>query len=256
MTLRGERAGRRFVMTKLDPEAESVELPPAIAHRVEHVLRMRDGESVELLDGAGRAVEGALALNGGVAVVAVVRSIEHDAPPGELWLGVPLLKSGNTELAVQKATELGATELIIYEAERSVRRSAGGEDGRLLERLTRVAAEAVEQCGGYHLPRLRFCDDVLTVAERLGPRVLIPSTEPGAPALEDELLAGDAVVAAIIGPEGGFTRGEIESLERLGGIQVSLGSRVLRAETTVMAIATLAARHLGWLATPEGGERG
>ena len=74
--------------------------------------------------------------------------------------------------------------------------------------------------------------------------------------MEDELLAGEAVVAAIIGPEGGFTRKEIESLERLGGIQVSLGNRVLRAETAVMAIATLAARHLGWLATPEGGERG
>ena len=256
MPLRMGRAGRRFVMTELDPEAESVELPPAVAHRVEHVLRMRDGESVELLDGAGRAVEGALVLNGGAAMVAAVRSIEHDAPDGELRLGVPLLKSSNTELAVQKATELGATDLIIYEAERSVRRPVGGEDGRLLERLTRVAAEAVEQCGGYHLPRLRLCGDALTAAERLGPRVLIPSTEPGAPALEDELLTGDDVVAAIIGPEGGFTRREVESLERLGGIQVSLGSRVLRAETAVMAIATLAARHLGWLATTAGGERG
>lgn len=256
MMLRERRAGRRFVMTELDPEAESVELPPTIAYRVEHVLRMRDGESVELLDGDGRAIEGALVLNGGTAVVAAVRSSRLDAPPGELRLGVPLLKSGNTELAVQKATELGATELVIYEAERSVRRPAGGEDGRLLERLSLVAAEAMERCGAYHLPRLRLCDDVLTAAERLGPRVLIPSTEPGAPALADELLEGDAVVAAIIGPEGGFTREEIESLQRMGGMQVSLGSRVLRAETAVMAIATLAARHLGWLATPEGGERG
>ncbi len=256
MTLKMRRAGRRFVMTELDSEAESVELPPAIAHRVQHVLRMRDGESVELLDGAGRAAEGALVLKGEMAVVTAVRPIQLDAPPGKLRLGVPLLKSGNTELAVQKATELGATDLVIYEAERAVRRSDGGEGGRRLERLSRVAAEAVEQCGGYHLPRLQMCGDVLMAAERLGPLVLIPSTQPGVPALADELPAGGGVVAAIIGPEGGFTREEIESLERLGGIQVSLGSRVLRAETAVIAIATLAAHHLGWLATPEGGEGG
>ena len=106
------RPGRRFVMTGLDPGAESVELPAEIAHRVRHVMRLREGESVELLDGAGGAVEGEHALSDDGVLVKPRRSFRIEAPRGELRLGVPLLKSGNTELAVQKATELGATDFL------------------------------------------------------------------------------------------------------------------------------------------------
>ncbi len=250
------RPGRRFVMTGLDPGAESVELPAEIAHRVRHVMRLREGESVELLDGAGGAVEGEHALSDDGVLVKPRRSFRIEAPRGELRLGVPLLKSGNTELAVQKATELGATDFLIYAAARSVRRPAGRDEGRLLERLSQVVEEAVEQCGAYQLPKLRLCGDAEELAGQLGPRMLILSTGPDLPPLEDELLAGGGAVAVAIGPEGGFTREEIECLEQGGGIQVSLGGRVLRAETAVMAVAVLAARHLGWLAPPGGHENG
>ena len=246
------RPGRRFVVAALEPDARAVELPPTVAHRVRHVMRVKEGESVELLDGAGGAIEGELVLEDGILVVKTRGFTQFERRPGELRLGVPMLKSGNTELAVQKATELGATHLVVYEAERSVRRTAGMDRDRLLERLSRVAMEAVEQCGGYHLPTVRLCGDVMAAAEQLGPGLLIPSTGPGLAALGDELFREAAAVAAIIGPEGGFTAEEIDGLERSGGIQVSLGSRVLRAETAVMMVAALAASHLGWLASAEG----
>ena len=246
--MKPKASGRRFLVETLDLSATVIELPASVAHRVRHVLRMRTGDSVQLLDGNGGAVEGLLELDGSEAFVEARQSGRFESPPGHLRLGIPLLKSGNTELSLQKATELGATDLIVYAGERSVRRESVDGSENLLLRFERVVAEAVEQCGAYNLPAVAYVGHAQAAAARLGPEFLIASTGSGLPALDVVLTATDSTtVAAIVGPEGGFTDRELEAMEFAGGLQVSLGDRVLRSETAVTAVSVLAARRLGWL---------
>ncbi len=252
-----QRPGRRFLVEGLDVAVPVLRLPPEIAHRVEHVMRMRTGEPIQLLDGAGGVVDGILAELTPEVLVESRQVLRIERPAGELRLAIPRLKSGNTELALQKATELGATELIVYTAERSVPRESAYGGGRQLERFERVVAEAMEQCGGAYLPLVTTVADTAAAATWLGAGFLAPSTAPGLRSVEDALGNLDgAVVTAVIGPEGGFSERELDLLRANGGIPVGMGERVLRAETAVIVLAVLAARRFGWLGSGRGSSGG
>ncbi len=253
MTAIAHRPGRRFLVAGLDVRASRLRLPPEIAHRVEHVMRMRTGEPIQLLDGTGGVLDGVLAELTPEIVVEPRGARRVERPAGELRLAIPRLKSGNTELALQKATELGATELIVFSAERSVPRESADGGGRQLERFERVAAEAMEQSGGAHLPIVAVVTDTAAVAARLGAEFLAPSTAPGLPSVDEALgAARSPEVSAVVGPEGGFSERELDLLQAGGGVPVSMGERVLRSETAVIALAVLAARRFGWIESGEG----
>ena len=256
MRLRAVRAGRRFIMANLDLNQTLVYLDSDVAHRVQHVLRVREGDSVELLDGLGGVLWGELTFRYSQIAVRKHRSMVMKPKQERLQLGIPLLKAGNTEFAVQKAIELGATDIFVYEAHRSTRRLKVRGAGTLLSRLVEVGREAVEQCGRCYIPSIQIYENVTTVAARMSTNPFIPSTTPGLPALQDVYPAVGQTFAAIIGPEGGLDPEEISALECCGGVQVSLGSYVLRTETAVVVAATLAACGFGWLGSNTGAEYG
>jgi 16S rRNA (uracil1498-N3)-methyltransferase len=251
------RTGRRFLVEGLDLDAPVPRLPPDVAHRVEHVMRMRAGEAIQLLDGAGGVIDGILAKLTPEVVVEARGTRRVERPAGELRLAVPRLKAGNTELILQKATELGATELVVYAAERSVPRESADGGKRQMERFERVVAEAMEQSGGAYLPIVMVAADSAAAAARLRPGFLAPSPAPGLPSVDEALgAARPSVVAAVVGPEGGFSERELDLLQAAGGVLVGMGERVLRSETAVIALAVLAARRFGWLGAGDGEDDG
>ncbi|MDP6757685.1 MAG: RsmE family RNA methyltransferase [Chloroflexota bacterium] len=251
------RPGRRFLVEGLDLDAPVLRLPPEVAHRVGHVMRMRVGDAIQLFDGTGGVIDGILAKLTPEVLIESDASRRVERPAGELRLAIPRLKSGNTELSLQKATELGATELIVYAAERSVPRESADGGGWHMERFERVVAEAMEQSGGAYLPIVAVAADTAAAAARLGPGFLAPSLAPGLPSMDEVLgAARPSVVAAVVGAEGGFSERELDQLQAAGGVPVGMGTRVLRSETAVIALAVLAARRFGWLGAGEGGGDG
>lgn len=207
------------------------------------MLRLRRGEDVECFDGAGRAVRATLADAGArSATLRVGEVLAETAPPEPaLHLVQGLLKGASMDLVVQKATELGATDIHPLLAERS---NVPGDAERLTrkhEHWLRVIESAAEQCGALHLPRLhpvRRFDDYLAAPPV--PRSIL--LHPGEPVLPTTLALEP--LALLVGPEGGWSDTERAAAAAAGAVSHGLGTRILRGETAPLA--ALAALRHGW----------
>ena len=202
---------------------EDVEEPVLSAddrHHLARVLRLRDGDPLTVCDAAGRwrpaRFGDRLEPSGDV--------VEVPPPVREVAVGFTLIKSGRSELVVQKLTELGVDRILLLAAERSVVKWDDGKVAANLERLARVVRESGMQSRRVRLPVLESLQRVSVAAH--GPGVAM--AKPGGSGLD-----GD-VGLLLIGPEGGWTDAELGDRRR-----VSLGSTVLRAETAAIAAGAL-----------------
>ena len=198
-------------------------------HHLERVLRLRSGDPLTVGDGAGRwrpcRFSDEIEPAGGVVTVA--------APNPVLAVGFAVLKGGRSETVVQKLTELGVDRIVPFVAARSVVQWDGDKAARQVQRWRRVAREAVMQCRRLWLP-------VVEPVRAFG------ELDPGGAALAvsegGTLAAGENFL--LVGPEGGWTEGELASVDR----HVCLGPHIMRAETAaIAAAAVLAARRSGHL---------
>lgn len=252
----------RFLLSgdALVPGAE-LTLPDEIAHQARDVLRLRPGDMLRLLDGAGGEYPAEVTLVSRRAVSARVGAREEGQPQASarVTLCLGLLKAARFEWALQKATELGVVAFQPLLTERAV--AATEEFGASKRRrYERIIAEALEQCGGAWLPDLA---PPHTLAEALArvpadATVLIPWEEEAAAPLSETLAHAAAqrranaapeayAVWLFIGPEGGFSAGEVALARESGALPVTLGPRILRAETAAIVAAALALDTLGAL---------
>jgi 16S rRNA (uracil1498-N3)-methyltransferase len=193
-------------------------------HHLTRVLRLRDGESVSVSDGAGRwrltAVTQAASSLGLEPVSAIVVTPRAHPP---LVIATAIPKGDRVEWLVQKAVEVGVDTVQFLHAERSVVRWKAERAAKQIDRLNRIAHEAARQSRRVWLPEV--CSPVAALD------VLSTSlvAEPGG----RTVVAGDTFVS--IGPEGGWSPNELE----MAADQVQLGPNVLRTETAVLVAATL-----------------
>ncbi len=214
-------------------------LDRAGAHHLGRVLRIGVGEVVVATDGRGRwtrcrsRADGTLEAEGPVQL--------EPAPSPALTVAFTPVKAERPEWVVQKLTELGVDRIVVLSTARSVVRWDPDRARAVLERLRRVAAEAIAQSRRVWLPEVTGVvglDDLARQGTALA--------EPGGPAV-DERLTGIAV-----GPEGGWSPEELAS----GWPTVGLATHVLRAETAAVAAgALLGARRAGTV-TPHGARHG
>ncbi|MBA3624577.1 MAG: 16S rRNA (uracil(1498)-N(3))-methyltransferase [Methylibium sp.] len=224
---------------------------PAAAARHVQVLRLQPGDAVRLFDGGGSDWSAEL-LHIGRSVVQVrvgaPQAVDCELPMA-VTLAVGMPANERMDWLIEKATELGVAEIQPLVCERSVLRLSGERAGRKLAHWQGVASAAAEQCGRARLPTLQ---PVRSLGEWLAAPAAEPAsarfvlslsegTQPIAEALCPAVRTGSALVF-LSGPEGGLTLGE-EAAARGAGLQpVTLGRRVLRAETAPLAVlAALAA---------------
>lgn len=207
----------------------------AALHHLEDVLRLEPGASVEVFDGAGSAWDAVLA--GGELRLGERRPAP---PPGAtVWLAFALPRGEKGEWIVQKATELGASRLVPWQAERSVVRLDPARAADRARRWGRIAAEAARQCGRSDVPEVAVpgtLADALAAPEGFV-RVAFHAGA-GAP-LAGVVRPGAAGWLAVVGPEGGLTDREVDACRARGCALASLGPRVLRAETAAVTAAAL-----------------
>jgi len=216
-----------------------------------NVLRLSKGAMVTLIDGRGNCCQ------------ALIKKIDfHKAvlkadPPGkdrtESFVKIHLIfawtKSVKPELVVQKTTELGVFRLIPYSASRSIAKPGGQKT----ERLQKVAIEAAKQCGRSLIPQVISCNDLqqaLALIPDGAPIFFLDETEKSklfSHALLEVEKADEVVL--VIGPEGGMEDHEREILASRA-VSVSLGPRILRAETASIAALTTVQTVLGDMGRP------
>lgn len=211
-----------------------LELPAGEADHVLKVLRGRNGDTVEVVDGAGKLF--AARLRGGREAAVVEELAAPDGAGVEISLYQAVPKGGRMDLVVEKATEVGATRIVPLLAERGVVNPREGKVGR----WRRVAEAAARQSLRLSVPEVadpvRFED---VASEVRGTGVLLHN----APDLQPVEAVVGVPVSLFVGPEGGWSGGELRLAEDAGIAFGGLGPYRLRSETAgIISVArTLAA---------------
>lgn len=228
---------RRFFAENLDTVGDEILLTGDEARHIASVLRMRAGDEVLLIDGAGGEYVSRIesVSQEEVRLRVTDRRSCASEPDVHVTLFQCLPKQGKMELIIQKCVELGVWEIVPTVSRRCVVKPDGMQNK--LVRYNKVSREASKQCGRAVAPEVTEPRELAKTDFSGFDLVLIPYEN------EDELtlkslLRGAAApksIAVVIGPEGGFDPREVERVVSLGGHAVSLGKRILRTETAGLA---------------------
>ena len=246
---------KRFFVQQVNSGEEYVNLTKDVARHIENVLRLKPGDPIELRDGCGNGWNAVIAEAGGGLVRVQLLGSRTDAneSPLGLTLAMALARSDRMELVVRQATEIGVQRFVVFRARRSQYGLSGNQIEKRAERWSRIAREALCQCGRDRLPQISFVGDVseLIVAASqwstgtANLKILACEEERERSLLELKRgfpTCGD--ITAVVGSEGGWTVEEVAQFERAGYHTVHLGPRILRFETA--AVALLSSVQLLW----------
>lgn len=213
------------------------ELPEAQAHYIGRVLRHAVGDAVQLFDGSGQEYRGELIEVGKKAVRVELRE-QFDGQaesPLRVHLGQGLSRGERMDWAIQKATELGVSEITPIVSERCEVRLKDERADKRLAHWRQVAISACEQCGRSVLPVIHAPQTLAEWQAGVAADLKLVLHPVAAPL---ESHARPQSLAFLIGPEGGLTDAEVEQAGAAGFHPARLGPRVLRTETApVVALA-------------------
>lgn len=232
---------------------EEVCLDPMESRHGVQVLRLGRGEEVELLDGRGRRSQARVLVADRRALRVVVEAVIEERRSPRVVLMPALLKGKAFDFLVQKATELGVAEVAPVITARTVVRWQEGQGKSWEENVQRTAWEACKQCGNPWLPRWTTPRSLAEVLAGSGEGLRMAAMLGDGPRLPGEILdeMGGPVsgVTVMIGPEGDFTPAEADGIREWGALAMTLGPRVLRAETAALAALAVVQHELvrrGW----------
>jgi 16S rRNA (uracil1498-N3)-methyltransferase len=222
----------------------NLELDGERGHHLVRVTRARVGDPVTAFDGAGRERPAAVERVGRGAVLLAwtgpaVAGVGADRARVRWIQGVP--KGDKMDLIVRQATELGVEAIAPVFTARSIPREQPERWAPRVQRWERIAEEASRQCGRAHVPAIEAPRALaaLLAEPRVGPRPTRLVAWEGATAslrAAVEGADGGAGFEVLAGPEGGLEAAEVEAAGAAGFAPVSLGRRILRAETTAAAV--------------------
>ena len=219
---------RLFVRQPLSDGA-TIALDPNQANYLGNVLRLGLGAELLVFDGLSGEWLARVADAGKKRMtLSVERQMRESESIPDVWLAFAPVKRAQTDWLVEKATELGVARLIPVMTQRTV-----AERVRL-DRLESIAIEAAEQCGRTRVPQIVEPLPLKRLIEELDPgRHLYFADEGGGEPVASSFAEGPAVI--LVGPEGGFTEEERQFVRGSRASAISLGPRILRAETAALA---------------------
>ena len=240
----GHRVQKQLIMHRfhIDVSDQTLSRVPLSREETAHalrVLRMRDGDEAEALNGEGGAWRAILRVEGENAFVELKEPIENKEAPVRvtLYMGIP--KGERLEIIVQKLTELGNAVVVPVRMERCVAKIDDRDAEKKLSRLQRIAQEAQKQCGRTREMEIAAPVDFRQAVQKIASHELALTLweEADGYRLKDAYRenSGAKDLAFVVGPEGGISENEARETVRAGAKLVTLGPRILRAETAAIA---------------------
>lgn len=232
---------RRFFVENF--QAHSAALRGEAAHHLGRVLRAEGGQLYELSDGEHLWLARTESVKRDEVQFSLVEQLPAPAASVRIDLLVAIVKFDRFEWALEKATELGAEEIVPLAAERSEKGLLAAA-GKRAERWKRILAESAQQARRLRIPALRATEKPgeafrgsaaglkVLLSERAGAG---PLREPLGAFAEQSQLKPPAYVAVAIGPEGGWSDAEFAAARESGFVEGALGTNILRTETAVCA---------------------
>ena len=223
----------RFFVSAEDLEKEDVSLTGENAQHAK-VLRLKPGETVLLCDGEGREAVCKVASTDGWLLRAMERRESQSEAAVKVSVYMALPKADKLEHVIQKATELGAYEIVTFPSARCVSRPDEKSLKKKLERWEKIAGSAAEQSGRGRIPKvlvLGSFSEALTRAAQADKALMFYEHEEALTLKMALSSGGYSTVSLLTGPEGGLEEAEVTQA-REEGLQVcTLGRRILRCET-------------------------
>ena len=225
----------RFFVTPEEMNADSLVLTGTNAEHAK-VLRLKPGEEVLICDGDGNecrcVVERMDAREVELTVLERMESINEASVRVSIYMAFP--KADKLEHVIQKATELGAYEIIAFPTSRCVSRPDDKSLSKKLERWQKIAASAAEQSGRGRIPRVLTLPSYAAALERAAQadKAILFYENEQATTLRMAMEQGSAKTFSLLtGPEGGLDIKEVEQAQKAGLQVCTLGKRILRCET-------------------------
>ncbi|MDO4500163.1 MAG: RsmE family RNA methyltransferase [Erysipelotrichaceae bacterium] len=202
-----------------------------IKHQLKKVLRAENGYQFRLADEEGSLYLCEL-MDGDAHIINKLD--ENNELDVDITVVLSLIKNDKFDFAIQKLTEIGVKRIVPYKARRSVVKEGKGTNK--LDRFKKIVREASEQCHRNIVPEICDYADIKTLKNYLSDvNILAYEKE----TFKKEGFSNLKSVTIIIGPEGGFETGEVEEFVKMGFESVSLGKRILRAETAAIFLSSL-----------------
>ncbi len=223
---------RFFIEEKLEQQS-FIKLNREIEHQCKNVLRYKDDELIELLDDQHHLALASLKFTdeGLMASIKEIKTVVVNDL--KITLIQALIKKDKWEFVLQKATELGVYQIVPLILKRNVVKWEAKEIPSKLKRDQKIIQEAAEQCERLTCPKILAPIRIQDIEQVMSEQNFV--------AYEDETqvtlkhcLETKQSYSIVIGPEGGFTEDEINQLNEIGFKSVSLGPRILRAETAAL----------------------
>lgn len=224
----------RFFLPPESIHGDHVSIPAEQARQIRSVLRLRPDDQILVLDNS--SMEYSVRLRSPTEGVIEERHRNEAEPSLQLTLYQGLLKGPKFELVLQKGTEIGITRFVPVTTERSVAGEPGESKQRRYEAIVR---EAAEQSGRGKLPDLSPALSLREALDAAEARLIVPWEGEEQASLTGLEFQPNDCVSLFIGPEGGFSDAEIVAARNAGAEIVTLGRRILRAETAALVAATL-----------------
>lgn len=228
---------RRFYHPETLTQNTPTPLNSNASHHIGRVLRASQGDKIIVFDGvAGEWLCQIEHIDRkAVSVIPLEFNAIQRTPPVDVSLAIPLVKGERMDYAIQKATEMGVSHIELIHTRYTDVRMQGERLTKKLSHWQQVMISACEQCGLNRLPSIdgvSKATDWFTNVEA----DLKLIAHPGKVALNEYSQPQPRSVALAIGPEGGFTDEEVSEAQQSGFYCVTLGNRILRAETAPVAL--------------------
>ncbi len=219
---------------------QDIKLEGQELHHLSHVMRARVGQELELVNGKGYLAKGILtSLNKREAKVSIQKIEQREAPSFDMILAQALPRANRLDAIVEKATELGVTQLWLFASEKSERKELSVNQH---QRLESIMLAAMKQSGRLWLPQLIFKAQLKECISCTYP-LFFGDTDAEAPLFAMKWQAARPLKGAVfvIGPESGFSLAEENWLRENKGQGVKLNDNTLRTDTAAIAAICLMA---------------
>lgn len=222
------------------PWPEEIQLSAEEGRHLVRVRRVGEGDRISLLNGRGSVATGSVLRVDRQGVWLRLIRTEHLPPPTpEITLLIGALKQGGWDPVLKHAVELGVNRIIRVQCDRAVAELKSGQEEKKRQRWTECLIEACKQSGNPWLPELDLADSVEEAVRMVSnwELQLLAGLEGEVTTLHNTLPASlPRTIALWVGPEGDFTSAEQAAIRAGGAAAVSLGDRILRAETAALAL--------------------
>jgi 16S rRNA (uracil1498-N3)-methyltransferase len=237
---------RRFLVENITPSLDRLTITGREARYISRVLRMKRGQDIVILDGKGQSFESTIERVSHKEVTVKVKRRLPPPPSSSIGINLcqALIKSHAMDYVIQKVTELGVDSIHPFLSERTVIRIDSTRTTAKMDRWTEIIKSACRQSNRAALPSLEtplpFQQMIAQAPEKKTLKILLWENEDRVD-LKKILKFTSPLphIYAVVGPEGGFTPNEINLARESGFHIISLGDRILRAETAAVSLVSI-----------------